>query len=686
MNPKNEGVGDVFPAVEVASQQLSPLGAAQHRLDVIASAGHEVSPDPVQVDRAVAGYVSAANDTGDVEIQVDGAEVGALEVLHDVDAQKTPIELGATPVGALGTVLREVDKTLGPEATGTVIEAIESAGHDSPQTNNILTPSPNGTTIYDAEVFPTPVKRARAFLERVNPDASEALVTQLAERIADDDEKRAGRPLFVSNQHIQSRLASCEGDSEAVVDAVASFMRSDEYGREQVTSLTSAWLMAVSLPQEHLQDIFAKYPTECEKLATVISTSRITLENKVSIRAHITALKIAEILTGSNPLEWRERIRSGERLPDLADNYVEKPYLAYTVFRSAAEPYLNQSEKDMPPAEKVAFDEHMLTVAREALNYVMDVDRSPGHRDLLDQFRTGDIRQYGFTVNQGPNGNKLTPNDHFYGVVARYLLNVDALGHEGLKILHERLGTVNFGSLSTATFIAMKDILTRTVKPESINVVVRGKNGDHNGAFSKDLLGVNPRETLVFEIGHGDDLEGVNATLDSLGTPVRSLALVGHGNKKGMRISNNFALLRDFTALKLPSIRRLLFRVAPDTEGRKPVTLISCSQGRRYRDATSPLKGKSMAELINGSVPQTIVTAAPDVSEHYATGRPGELRTVSNRFYNLAEHLQARYPLHPGTQKAVQWLLDEKRWRRGVVVVHKGKTTKDSSGIVRIGA
>lgn len=272
-------------------------------------------------------------------------------------------------------------------------------------------------------------------------------------------------------------------------------------------------------------------------------------------------------------------------------------------------------------------------------------------------------------------------NERGWHTVTKYIDNAAVLGSDRLVALNKELGVVNFGSYSLATLETQEDILHNPQNHKNISLFVRGVDGDHNNFGSALSRQMEFKDTLIYEIRDEKDLESLDRKVASLRVSVTKLSLLGHGDEKGIALSNTCLMKRDTEALsKMTGLHRLINRIRPDPFGNKNVLLLSCSQGVKYD------QHGSMAEILSRVADSDItVEAAPGVMYAYRGKDSGEVKVVVHPYYEVVQLLK-KYDRYPGVKRLIKRLDDIDRRRAGSLRVSKNATQKNMSGNVRIGA
>lgn len=483
----------------------------------------------------------------------------------------------------------------------------------------------------------------------------------------------------VELKEVTQKLAECGKDPFKRLDVIAAYMRQDEEGKGYLLERSALYELANAIPVQRIGQVMTgEHAEDFRHMVELMSTLDISNEEG-SLPAHMKALRMLEVSEASAPLEWRRKHRAGESLSVAAQNYAGKPYLARAVLGNVAIDTMPKMNTHIFMKERLAAIERYNSVAGEAVRFVLDLEKNPDLQSLATGYLKGDIRDYGFTSKEGGTTqiNSLGNRD-----LQAFVTNVDSVGLDGIRRLHTDLGTVNLGAYTSNTLKNMLDIIEnpQAYEQQGISVIVRGVNGDHNGALqsltgSHDLKGV-----LCIELGEVADVEAINYWLDLNKMPLNRLTITGHGGREGIHISRNAVLARDQSSVGQPELRTLFHHIVPDSEGVRDIILDSCSQGRSF-DA----KG-SMAQVISAIDTTATVTAAPRVSYTQPSERTGEFIVSTNPYYELGEFLSQRARI-PGLGRLSKYLIESERVRKlGVVRVRDGVKSIDTSGKVYIGA
>ncbi len=306
----------------------------------------------------------------------------------------------------------------------------------------------------------------------------------------------------------------------------------------------------------------------------------------------------------------------------------------------------------------------------------------PEAQRLGTSFMAGDVRKYGFDRQHDPEIGKVSTalNRLGYKTCINYMENVVSLGADEIVALNRDLGTVNFGSYTLGTLQSMRDIITNPGDHPEISIIVRGNDGDPNGAINDLVSGHNLRDTLIFEINTQQGLEKIEATVASLGVKIKKVTLAGHGGASGLHVSSRLTIARDKDKLAENSpLLAIMNRITPDQSGAKNVFLASCSQGRRYDG-----KGSTAEALASVADADLVVEAASRVAYIGDSGEHGAKVVRTNAYYETARSLK-RLKALPGVKSLVAYLDSSDRQRNGTVRVTQKGTTPNPSGIVSIG-
>ena len=637
VSPYGEGVSVLTPEQERRENAVARLESAERRLEVIAE---EVGVEGL--DSAVAGYVEAVSAT-DVEPinQLEGAEVGVSEIItYPKDSVETAGALNNVPTEVLGEVLREVEAAAGDEAVEMIIDAVED-NDGAGKKEHVREPIEVVSSEQIAESF----QHIKGEVFRYNHALSLLQMEMRGEATFDDDALKE----IASHTTLEMLLGK-----KYVIDAD---------GKVEIHASQEAL---------HLANRIAARPFEDKEL-----------------HMHLGAVRILSVEVGSSN-EWRQRLNAGEQLPDAVRTYAELRQFPgidfFARYRDEILPDVKESlDTSKSLKERRDLQEKFRTEASKTINAlygIEDWDDAPEQiKQMVIGFKQGDIKSYGY--NKGEQG---VFNIRGVEAICGYISNVNSIGSDNAAKLNGLFGTINFASYKRETLSAVLNYVENPTAYPSVDIIIRGQNGDHNGAFHELLRNRELVKTLVFEIGRPQEIEVINALLDKNGTAVGKVTLAGHGGRDGLRLSPNCLIGRMYeggTRSVPSSLVRVMERITPDDNGDKPVVLSSCSQGRRYNMGATP----SLADTISYLIPGSRVEAAPRVSyfSKVVNGAEGDVQVLIDKHYELAEILK-KYEKYPGVGFLIGKLTHRNRMRQGSVEVHNGRRRRDNTGIVNIGA
>lgn len=533
----------------------------------------------------------------------------------------------------------------------------------------------------------SPRERAELLAEKMGGDVSPDVLHQIEERI----KRASGEAPLLGRNYTQNILNATGDDYELKLRQIIEFARRDMSGQE-VLSFDAVEVLLGNVTKATLNKKKQESGVGDELcyLAGIQAESEVNFGNQSNVRAHCKALRVLEAATDTLPIAWLKMLRKGTGgdIPEEVKRYVAKPEFIHLALEDVKHRFDSEesfracfSEKGGTVAERKKKQREVMETINGALEALMeDSDES---RRLLQIFKYGDIKTYGFdsAIDESTGEKTSALNERGWHTVTEYIDNAAVLGSDRLVALNKELGVVNFGSYSLATLETQEDILHNPQNHKNISLFVRGVDGDYNSAGSALSRQMEFKDTLIYEIRDEKDLESLDRKVASLRVSVTKLSLFGHGDEKGIALSNTCLMKRDTQALaKMTGLHRLINRIRPDPFGNKNVLLLSCSQGVKYD------QHGSMAEILSRVADSDItVEAAPGVMYAYRGKDSGEVKVVVHPYYEVVQLLK-KYDRYPGVKRLIKRLDDIDRRRAGSLRVSKNATQKNMSGNVRIGA
>ena len=122
-----------------------------------------------------------------------------------------------------------------------------------------------------------------------------------------------------------------------------------------------------------------------------------------------------------------------------------------------------------------------------------------------------------------------------------YIRTIRGIGQENANKLGEELGITHFSDWSPEVLRGTLHILEtgRTESGNPATIIIRGDNGDHNGA-AYAYHNIRSTDMLAVEIGHTDMLSGIVEKLERAGVDSKTFyaaILFGHGTEEAFFMS-----------------------------------------------------------------------------------------------------------------------------------------------------
>lgn len=535
-------------------------------------------------------------------------------------------------------------RTLGDQ--GYLIEVVAMPSGDE----TLILTAPRGESVHGTDVVsrpareatgfkPSAAERARVMAEKMGGDTTPEGLRALEQRIELEDHR--DRPRIGPN-YVGKALALYENDFRHRMGLIGELARRDSEGTLALSDEALVPLLCAIddrvFTDDDIKDMFTE---EKRYLSLLMAEQPIDTSDKNNMVAHAKALRIVIEQAGSTPRDWVKLLElgRGDQVPDIARHYLEKPGFQKIVlgelFQRRPELYKSLDMGSSTIDRRREAQEELKETLEVMLRTLMGND--PTTARLASQFLKGDIGTYGYDHEKAirtPAGDfPSAMNRRGFVGFEKYLDNVEALGVDGVKLLHEQLGTINFGDINPNTLMAMQDILLHPEKHPRISVIVRGQDSDHNGFVSNTLSTTDMKDTLIFEVNEEGDMAHVNQTLNRLNVAVERVTLMGHGNEHGLGLSSRYGIGRELEQLSRDEhLLALLQRITLDENGKQSVVLWSCSQGKRYDKAGS--LAQNIVKALGGPI---AVDAAPGLLSAFANtsttdgeltmwGRPKEER------------------------------------------------------------
>ncbi len=601
--------------------------------------------------------IDDSGERGTTEDRIVADEVGELAIVdHVSEGSEVPRLLGEQPLDELEIALKDLAEARGAGAAETVIDAIERVEQEHGLTGEV-----------------------------------EVIDSVEAEEAAREIQHVTGEGLLVSLNHLNGEafrhnlamdVLRMEMDGEAVLDDDAIKVITENTTFTRLLKQVRVTINGNGEEQRHISE-------EALYLAERIAARKYDDNEQ---RMHEGALRIlrAEMGEGS-PLDWKRRVAANETVPEAVRLYAEHEQLPrlnfYIEYGDTLLPDVEASaDKTKSLEERQKLQERFRTEASRTINALYGIEEGENVPDDIQRmivgFKQGDLRQFGYD-----KGDYQVFNQEGVMAVFRYIDRVGYIGADNARKLHETFGTINFMSYTHETLQTMLRYESHPEEYPAVDVIVRGANGDHNGAFDQRLRSRRLNQTLIFEVDSPQEIESITTLIDKNNTEIRKVTLAGHGDRAGLHLSNNTLIggvmpdgrRRGINA----SMVELMNRIVPDANGERPVVLDSCSQGRRYGMGST----QSLAETVSLLIPDSRVDAAPRVAYGHdvVRGSEGDVQIRTNRHYELAKFLE-KYDKYPGVGFLARKLMSHKRRRAGTFVVRNGRRSRDKNGIINIGA
>lgn len=689
-NPLSAEPNPTPSGIEVGVELLSAARSVQSAETVVALVADEIEAEhPDWGSDQVAEGVDA--ETADIfeashmpdctpEVCAEGCLVGIVEETK-YSGPKVAHLLATENHAILETAFRTAQQGgIGDDDLAKVAAEIDKAYPTDISPHQVTADIDNylGGLVYKPDI--SSHEAAERFLEKMAGDHASGALDAVASRIDREHKRPALGPNYVQ------KILDVSGEDQAIkLHQIESFSTDDRTGKE-VLSYEAVTVLLNNIPTETLEDVIQKGVSEqLAHLAAAQSKCEMDNADNANLDAHYRAIRLIQAETGLKPMEWVKRVRSSDLdgLPQGAINYASRP----EIFRIAAYEICNRNKDklgaslgsgDLSIEKRREAQAEYMDFAKDALETLMGSDQEA--TKTLQMFMHGDFTTFGFDTSTDSKGRPTRAlNGRGFSVINQYIENASILGSDFLVNMRQSLGLINFGSYTTDSLLAMKDIIDNPGDHPEVSVHIRGRDADRNGAMTGITRRLDFKNILAFEFGTSEGFKQIDLMLQRLGVGITSITFAGHGGESGLRLSSHFYLARDRKKLaELQTLHRLVEKITPDKNGQKNIILASCSQGRRY-----DRKG-SMAEILSNVFQGDIqVEAPPRVARIQGGGET--LRFTSNRYHETARKLE-KYKKIPGVKKAIDHLMANERWRVGTVRVSKQGTTRNDSGIVSIGA
>ncbi len=423
--------------------------------------------------------------------------------------------------------------------------------------------------------------------------------------------------------------------------------------------------LVMTLPETQVGNLIQKQPEMMRDMVQWMSSQEINGDN---FEAQKKTLRIAELMAGASMLSWRDIQRRGESVPEYVTDYIDKEGLATAVLSNRFDAAkLNEQGTKVAGKEEA---DHLYSRVFEAVDYGIDGVNNPDLRGVASQFLGGDIGQYDFQKTRQ--------------YIEKFVYNTESLGPQDMRTCHQRLGTVNFGMYQSEMLHNMVSTLNETSNHGELAVLLRGKNGDHNGAINGLTKQLVAKNMLIFEIGSEIDITKTRRELQRINRPMGKLSVTGHGDEFGLNISTDMRLMRYEGAVRKSPLIEIARDLAPNSNGERELALISCSQGRKWDGEGS------LAQMMAAAEPSLVVRAADDLL-YLSTGATADGRMkswVDTRAEKAAKRLDTRRLEKSGKRSAVARLVRrfaKNKQKTRSVIVRQGKQKVDKSGFIDIG-
>jgi len=632
--PGATGVG-----VEVVTLRQEQLATLQERatrhFDQAGTIHAELSEVGGEPSEVIDAYVIAANkeaETNPAEKTFEDAviadEVGVVELLEGESPTELALTLGQQPGEQLEEALRETELVGGEDEVDRVIEAIKIANY--------------GNSDRESRI------------EDMTGDAVEDLMN------IEDENMRTRKGLN---------------------------LLADELAGTRKMSVAAIRVLFEKIPFTNLEELIGDGSAEVAHLAERIAqipSRALGTKSPIFTELHARNLRLIEQQVGSGALQWREKLRAGEELVPAANLYVERGQIGSMLLHDAKQVLDRGLEQDTSAKSHRDNYEMYAKSASDAFKYALDYEQVGDddvsiRRAMGSAMLDGDILQYGYTKTKlDDETSEWFIDEEGVSALSHYVENIEQLGIASAQRLHERFGIVNFGRYEPRLLESMNDMLEHPPVGRDISVIVLGRTGDHNAAFTWMMINQPLEHTVVFEVETADDVAEVARSLDRLGGTYRQLTLGGHGGESGLSLSQSFrvgCLDSDLETMARNPVNNIIERLTPNDDGNRDVVLYSCSQGRRYKGDKSTAERLSEIQL-----DRMRVHAAPDVMYGYSTNATGEKVFYNAPLDGLAKKIIKK---HPRSKTIVDRLL---RRYEGKIIIEGGRRTKLKDGIVRIGA